>query len=122
VEPKNYIYSQLRNNVVREYEKKVQGNRVTEENRAGKNLKRAKDEESLLKLKDVDERLEINDPSEELEDIEMDRLEEVLRSYKQDLEQAEKILEDSDRGDIAYEVAQIKLRVNSILEKIKYEM
>lgn len=115
---KNYIYSQIRNSVVQEYKNKVQGNRVTGETRAGKNL----EEENLLKLKDVDERLEINDSSEELDGIEMGRLEEVLRSYKQDLKQAERILEDSDRGDIAYEVAQIKRRVNSILEEIKYEM
>jgi hypothetical protein len=117
MEPKNHIYSQIRSSVVQEYEDKVQGNRVTEETRAGKNLK----EENLLNLKDVDERLEISDSSEGLEGIEMKRLEEVLRLYKKDLERSEQILEDSDQDSIAYEVLQIRRRVQSILEDIQYD-
>lgn len=112
---KNYIYSQIRNSVVQEYKNKVQGNRVTGETRAGKNL----EEENLLNLKHIDERLEISDPSEELEGIEMKRLEEVLRLYKEDLEQSEQILEDSDQDSIAYEVSQIRQRVQGILQDME---
>lgn len=115
-ELKDYIYSQISYTVVRDYQKKVHGNGITEETVTGRNLEK----ENVLELESIDEKLDIENPVE-VRDVDIEILKTALQSYEQNLQKSKRVLKDSGQDGIAYEVEQIKRRVQDMLREIEDE-
>lgn len=110
---KSHAYEQM-NIATEQYEKKTQGNGITEETVAGVAL----ENEDVFTIDSPEERLNI-DEAKEIYDVNIEMIKTALQSYIADLETAKRVLDDVGKSEISYEIERIRRRIQSTIEELE---